>query len=596
MLKKFIKKYFESFAYFYSHLRYRLFVVFGLNVVIGVLDGLGLTMFLPLLQLVNEGAEVDPESLGKLSFLIEFIEKTGIELNLFSVLLFMMFFFLTKGVVQYIAGIYKVDVQQGFVTRLRLKCLQGLNNLSYKYFVMTDSGRIQNSLTGEVGRVVQSFGVYFRALQYGIMVFVYMSFAFAIDARFALLVSLGGLLTNFLYKGLYKKTKELSRKFTVDSNYFQGLIIQNVSNFKYLKATASLDKYEHKLNSKIKELENSNKKIGKLDALLTAAKEPILVTVVVGVIFIQTLVLGSPLGPILISLVFFYRALIYLMQMQVDWNKFLSLSGSLENISAFEKELKENREATGKGELEEPVKELKLAEISFKYQETTILMGIDLKIKKLETIAFVGESGSGKTTLVNILAGLLPVESGKYLINGKDSESLDLKSFQDRIGYITQDSVVFNDSVYNNVTFWAERTEENLNKFWQALEKAAIKNFICTLGDKENEMLGNNGINLSGGQKQRISIARELFKQAEILILDEATSALDSETEKAIQENIDLLKGQYTILIVAHRLATIRNADRIVVMQNGKISHINTFQGLIQESPYFKKLVELQEI
>ncbi len=596
MLKKIVKKYFHSFSYFYSHLRYRLFVVVGLNVLIGVLDGLGLTMFLPLLQLINEGSEVDPESLGKLSFLIDIIAKTGMGLNLFTVLAFMLFFFLAKGVVQYLAGIYKVEVLQGFVTRLRLKCLQGLNNLSYKYFVMTDSGRIQNTLTGEVGRVAQSFAVYFRALKFGIMVVVYMGFAFSIDARFAVLVSFGGLLTNFLYKGLYKKTKELSRKFTVDSNYFQGLIIQNVGNFKYLKATGSINKYQNKLKRTIKQIESNNKKIGKLDALLTAAKEPILVIVVIGVIYIQTTLLGSPLGPILISLVFFYRALIYLMQMQVDWNKFLSLSGSMENVSEFEKELKVNKESTGNFEFQEPINELKLTDVSFNYKEINILKNIDLKIQKQETIAFVGESGSGKTTLVNVLAGLLPVGSGTYSINGKDSDSLNLRYFQDKIGYITQDSVVFNDTVYNNVTFWAQPTEENLLRFWQALEKAAIKEFVLTLSEKENELLGNNGINLSGGQKQRISIARELFKQTEILILDEATSALDSETEKAIQDNIDRLKGQYTILIVAHRLATIRNADRIVVMKNGRINAVNTFEGLSRESSYFKKLLKLQEI
>jgi ABC-type multidrug transport system fused ATPase/permease subunit len=596
MVKKLIKRYFESFAYFYSHLGYRLFVVFGLNLLVGILDSLGLTMFLPLLQLVNENSEVDPDSLGKLSFLIEFIKNTGVGLNIFSVLLFMLFFFLAKGVVQYFGGIYKVDVQQWFVTRLRLRSIHGLNNLSYNHFVKTDSGRIQNTLTGEVGRVAHSYGAYFRAFKNGIMVFVYMAFAFSIDVQFALLVTVGGLLTNFLYKGLYKKTKEYSRKFTADSSRFQGLIIQNVTNFKYLKATGSSSNYARKLKKMIKQIESSNKKIGKLDALLTAAKEPILVLVVVVVIYIQTGLLGSPLGPILISLVFFYRALIFLMQMQVEWNRFLSVSGSLENFSKFEKELLKNREITGRTTINEDVCELELKNVSFKYHETPILKDITFNVNKQETLAFVGESGSGKTTLVNILAGLLPVESGEFKINGLNSSEIDIVNFQKRIGYITQDAVIFNDTVYNNVTFWAERTQENLQKFWNSLEKAAIKNFVNSLPEKDNELLGNNGVNLSGGQKQRISIARELFKQTEILILDEATSALDSETERIIQENIEQLKGKYTILIVAHRIATIKNADRIVVMKDGRISSINNFEGLIKESSYFKSLVELQEI
>lgn len=596
MLKKIIKKYFQTLVYFYAHLKHRIFVVLFLSILIGVLDGLGLTMFLPLLQIANDSSSIDPESLGKLSFIIDFIEYTGIGLNIIAILIFMLFFFYMKGVVQYIFGVYKVDVLQGFVTRLRLKMLSGLKSLSYKYFVTADVGRIQNTLTGEVTRVVKAYTSYFKAFQYGIMVTVYMVFAFAIDAQFALLVSVGGILTNFLYKSLYKNTKDTSRKLTGDTNDFQSLIIQKVASFKYLKATGSLNKYGYKLSSSIWDIENSNKRIGKLGALLVAGKEPILVTVVVVIIYIQTSILGSPLEPILISLVFFYRALIYLMQMQVEYNAFLGVSGSLENMSEFEKELLENKETPGKKVINEPVEEMKLSSVSFYYNKTCVLQNIDLTVKKHETVAFVGESGSGKTTLVNILSGLFPVETGEYKINGSNSNELNMGTFQGKIGYITQDSVIFNDTLYNNVSFWAELTEENIQKFWIAIKKAALLDFTESLPLKENEILGNNGINLSGGQKQRISIARELYKDVEILILDEATSALDSETEKAIQQNIDDLKGQYTILIIAHRMSTIKNADRIVVMKNGKISNINSFQNLIGESPYFKKLVELQEI
>ncbi len=284
------------------------------------------------------------------------------------------------------------------------------------------------------------------------------------------------------------------------------------------------------------------------------------------------------------------------MQMQVEYNGFLGVSGSLENMSGFEKELLENKETPGKNLINEPVEEMKLSSVSFYYNNTRVLQNIDLTVKKHETVAFVGESGSGKTTLVNILSGLFPVETGEYRINGCNAKELNMGVFQGKIGYITQDSVIFNDTLYNNVSFWAELTEENIQKFWIAIKKAALLDFTESLPLKGNEILGNNGINLSGGQKQRISIARELYKDVEILILDEATSALDSETEKAIQQNIDDLKGQYTILIVAHRISTIKNADRIVVVKNGKISNINSYENLIGESPYFKKLVELQEI
>lgn len=596
MIKKIIKKYFESFSFFYSYLGYRVFVIFAMNILVGVLDGLGLTMFLPLLQLVSDSSEVNPEKLGKMAFVIEFIRDLGLPLNLGSVLLFMVIFFFGKAVAQYFAGVYRITVREDFVKRLRTSNVKRLGRLAYKYFVTSDVGRIQNTLTGEVDRVASSFQNYFKTIEAFVLVVVYMAFAFSIDPQFAVLVTVGGILTNFLYKHLYRNTRGFSRTLTGENNFFQSLIIQNVANFKYLKATGSLDKYGEKLNQSIIRIRDTNKRIGRLDALLYAGREPILILVVVAVIFIQTSILGSELGPILMSLLFFYRALTYLMLMQTSWNKFLAVSGSLENMVAFGRELSENKESKGAGDLKQDIEELVLRNISFYYDQTAVLKEISLTIKKNETVAFVGESGSGKTTLVNIVCGLLPVEEGAYFINGNKIEDIDKRALQKKIGYITQDPVIFNDTLYNNVTFWADRNRKNEEKFWRAVEQAAIVEYIQELPEKEDAILGNNGINLSGGQRQRISIARELFKQVEILILDEATSALDSETEKAIQQNIDELKGDYTMLIVAHRISTIKNADRIVVMKKGEISKIGSFSNLVEESKYFQKLVELQEI
>lgn len=573
-----------------------MFILIVLSIFIGILDGFGLTMFLPLLQMVNDSSTVDPEALGNLRFLTDFIENMGMSLNLISVLSFMTIFFLAKGLVQYFAGIYGVNIREWFIEKLRLSNINGLNNLAYKYFVMSDVGRIQNTLTGEVDRVAASYFNYFKALEFGVLVMVYMAFAFRIDPQFAVLVTVGGILTNFLYKSLYKNTKNVSRTLTGENNVFQSLIIQNVSNYKYLKATGSLNSYGNKLKESVIRIRNSNKTIGKLDALLFAGREPILIFVVVTVIYIQTSLFGSELGPILLSLLFFYRALNYLMQMQARWNKFLAVSGSLENMTSFGKELKANKESNGKIILDQNIQNLELSDISFYYNQTQILKNISLNINKNETVAFVGESGSGKTTLVNIIAGLLPLESGEYSIDGKPINTINLSSLQERVGYITQDPVIFNDTVFNNITFWGEESEANKKRFWTAVKQAAIFDFINELPNKEQTVLGNNGVNLSGGQRQRISIARELFKDVEILILDEATSALDSETEKAIQKNIEDLKGNYTILIVAHRISTIKNADRIVVMKDGEITNVGSFYNLVEQSRYFKKLVELQEI
>ena len=553
-------------------------------------------MFLPLLQMVDESTTVDPGSMGKLQFILGFIEDVGLSLNLFSVLLFMVIFFFSKAMMQYISGIYAVNVKEWFIKNLRFNNIEGLADLNYKYFLTSDVGRIQNTLTGEVNRVAGAYFNYFKAIEFGVLVMVYTLFAFRVDAQFALLVTTGGILSNLLFKQLYKNTKNISRTLTGENNVFQGLIIQNVLNYKYLKATGSLKKYAVKLRESVFRIQESNRKIGRLDALLMSLKEPILVGIVVGVILIQITVFGSAMGPILLSLVFFYRALSYLLRTQTRWNKFLALSGSLENMVSFEKELKKNVEINGTAVINGPVEEMELKNADFYYGSNRILKNINLSIKRKETIAFVGESGSGKTTLINIIAGLLPLKEGTYEINGINSKKINMKTFQNRVGYITQDPVIFNDTLYNNISFWSENSKVNREKFWKVMRQASLLDFVNELPQKENTVLGSNGMNLSGGQRQRVSIARELFKETEILMLDEATSALDSETEKAIQQNIENLQGQYTILIVAHQISTIKNADRIVVMKNGDILKSGDFRTLLNESKYFKSLVEFQEL
>ena len=284
------------------------------------------------------------------------------------------------------------------------------------------------------------------------------------------------------------------------------------------------------------------------------------------------------------------------MGLQNTYNSFIGTTGSLENMTAFMKELNEGKENFGSRPGRSLEKGIVLQNLDFNYGITPILEDINLDIKKNETVAFVGESGSGKTTLVNIIAGLMCPDRGSIYVDGIDRSEIDIRSLALKVGYITQEPVIFDDSIYNNITFWAADNEKNKRRFWQALEKASIAEFVHSLPDQENAKLGSNGVMVSGGQKQRLSIARELYKDIEILIMDEATSALDSETEKAIQQNIEALKGKYTILIVAHRLSTVKNADKIVLLQKGRIMGSGEFYSLVEDSAAFKNMVALQEL
>jgi subfamily B ATP-binding cassette protein MsbA len=566
----------------------------GLNMTVGLLDGFGIAMFLPLLQMVDGDNSVRAEDLGGLEFLISWIDGFGLKLDLSTVLIFMLFFFILKGIARFCESYYRTAIQHFFVRNLRIETLHSLRDYSYRYFVSSDSGKIQNTLSGEVNKVTSASSTYFMAMQGVIMALVYSILAFMANAQFAIMVLFGGILSNQLFKVLNRKTMEASRKITWEGHEYQGLLIQKVGFFKYLKATGLIDLYTEKMVSLVERIESSGKKIGVYGTILQAVKEPVIMAVIISVIFIHVYFLGGQLGLIILSLLFFYRALTFLMSLQTFYNSFLMNSGSLENMQDFLHDLESKKENIQKGIKVRIEDQIKLNDISFAYNGNPTLSEINLTINKNESIAFVGESGSGKTTLVNLISGLIPKQSGQFLIDSTPFEDIDLKYYQSKIGYITQEPVVFSDTVYNNVTFWAEKNEENLKRFWYALERAHIAEFIKQLPDKEDSALGTNGILVSGGQKQRISIARELFKDIDILIMDEATSALDSESEKIIQENIDSLQGKITLIIVAHRLATIKNVDKVVILSKGRIIGSNSFGKLVESSSDFKRMVELQ--
>ncbi|WP_282018322.1 ABC transporter ATP-binding protein [Salegentibacter mishustinae] len=597
-IKDIVKKNFEYFFYFYGFLRYRIFIAFFLSILKGTLDGFGLAMFIPLLRMSSTGnnttAENGGEELGKLSFLPEFLESIGITLNLVSVLLIILGFFGLKGIVTFIEGYYKVIYQQLFMREIRITNINLLNTYSFKSFLRSDPGMIQNTFSSEVGRVNIAYRSYFRAIEYGVLITVYLVLAFSANSEFAIIVAVGGALSNFLFKWLFKKTKSLSRKYTVSAHRFQGFLIQHVAIYKYLKATGINKYYGGKLKHQINDLENLQKRLGIVDSTLKAMREPITMLVVVLAILIQVTYFDSDIGLIILSLLFLYRAMTYLMSLQEHWNKFLGASAALENMKEFTSELRNKKEKNGIEKFNDLKQGLRLTNVSFNYNSTPILRGINFEVKKNESIAIIGESGSGKTTLMNILAGLILPEKGELLIDGVSTRQLDLYSYRKRIGYISQEAPIFNDTVFNNVTLWAEKSDENLIKFDSVLKQAAIYEFVYDLENKEDEFLGNNGINISGGQRQRLSIARELFKEVDFLFMDEATSALDGETERAIQQNIDNLKGMYTIFMVAHRLATIINADRIILLKNGEIEAIGSFMELLDKSDNFKEMISLQ--
>jgi len=595
--KKFLKNYFHYLSYFYGYLRYRIFIAFGISLLVGLLDGIGLALFIPLFKLIT--TDSNATEIGKNQDFISdlVINQLGITPNLTNIFLLIFIFFGLKGIAKFIESFTRIIYQQYFMRKIRISNIDLLNRYDFQKFLKTDTGRIQNTFSGEVNRVNTAYIYYFKSVQFGVLVLVYVSLALGSDWKFTLLAVVGGILINFIYKVLYKRTKYFSKKLTFQSHIFQNLLVQKIHLFKYLKATGLNDLYGEKLKTNIIGIEGLQRRMGMVDALLGAIREPLTILVVFGAIFLNMYFFDEVVGSILLSLILLYRGITFFMAMQEQWNLFLGVSGSLDNMQSFTEELMRGRERNGTEIFKGFTEKLQLKDLSFEFDSgEKVLRNINLSIYKNETLAIVGESGAGKSTLLNILSGLLLPGSGSYLIDNTSIEQLDLPSFKKHIGYIVQDATIFNDTIYNNISFWGPKTAENYGRFLKAIEKAAISDYIMNLPQKEDSLLGTNGINISGGQKQRLSIARELYKEVDFLFMDEATSALDGETESVIQQNINHLKGQFTIIIIAHRLATIKNADRIILMKNGSISAIGSFEKLLETSEEFRGMVQLQNL
>ncbi|MBM78884.1 MAG: antibiotic ABC transporter ATP-binding protein [Crocinitomicaceae bacterium] len=239
-------------------------------------------------------------------------------------------------------------------------------------------------------------------------------------------------------------------------------------------------------------------------------------------------------------------------------------------------------------------KEICYSNVGFKYEKDWVLKDINITIKKGQTAALVGHSGSGKTTLADLLIRFYDVQEGEILIDGKNIKNVDLNQLRSLMGVVTQESVLFNDTIFNNIAFGLKKVskEEVVN----ASKMANAHGFISKLDNGYETVIGDAGNKLSGGQKQRISIARALLKNPNILILDEATSSLDTASEKAVQEALDHLMKNRTSLVIAHRLSTIQHADIIFVVDNGKIVESGSHEELLIKNNFYKKFIDMQAI
>jgi subfamily B ATP-binding cassette protein MsbA len=308
------------------------------------------------------------------------------------------------------------------------------------------------------------------------------------------------------------------------------------------------------------------------------------------------------LGGVVVALLLLHRTTQSLFSIQGGWQGMMAFIGSVEMIQDDLRFATLHREQRGTQKLGSFERMVEFRNVSFAYNASDgdVLTNLVLTIPRNHTIALVGRSGAGKTTLADLVALLHRPRLGSIHIDGQDTQGMDPRTWRNRIGYVCQETVVFDDTVAANICLSESGYRDDSEcrrRVHEAAERAFAVEFIESLPDGCETVVGDRGIRLSGGQRQRLLIARELYRQPELLILDEATSALDGASEQAIQQSISALRGQMTVVVIAHRLATIKNADYIYVLEKGQIIEQGPYEQLhsVVDST-FRRMVEVQSL
>lgn len=599
-------KIFDRITYYlgvYKHfIGRRLYLVFALTAAAALTEGFGITLLLPLIEAADAGDGSLDQGTFAVRFLYSILTFLGISDSVVGILIFIGIIFIGKGIIKFIEGGYSSFLRAQLMREIKSKMFNAYREMDYYYYAHNNTGHFINVINGQVNNFLRTFDTFTRFLKMIIISLTYLSIAFFIAWNFALMAIAVGILLLFLFKALNKYVQELSRKTASEESVLSKFLVQTIQSFKYLASTNQMQYLKGGVMDSIRKLSGYMFRQGTASAFTEAIREPVSVIFLLIVIIIQVMVFNSPVAPIFVALLLFHRGMQHMIGIQDDWQRTMEKIGSLEMVvNEFEK-LDDHKEKSGNIDLGNFSKSIKFESVYFKYEDKDhhVLREINLEIPVNHMVAFVGESGAGKSTLIDMLTLLLRPQKGKIIIDDIDSLDINVNSWRSQIGYVSQETVVFDDNIANNICLWKgdyNHDESVREKVHEAAKRAYADEFITQLNDGYNTIVGDRGVRLSGGQRQRLFIARELYKNPNLLILDEATSSLDTESEQFIQKSIDSLKGEMTVVIIAHRLSTIKNSDLIFVIEKGKILESGSYDDLtLDRKSRFAEMVQIQSL
>ncbi len=538
--------------------------------------------------------------IGKINYFFSNLISAGSQIEqLKMICIFLFITFLFKNIFYYINWVSVSYIQLNIIKNLRNKFYSKIQQFSLQFFDKNKTGEILSIMLNDINWIKVAFN---KSLQVfineliSILILVYMLFLISPILTLLILctVPISAFLILKISQSIKRKVKRASLKIADISSYAEEKII----GIKIVKAF-------NMAKNEISNFFNENHKFFQLEfrhqrlyGLTTPINDIIGVTLGVFLLWYggQEVLIYNKM-----SSDDFMRFIIFLFAMLQPARKLGNSIATIQTGLASAERLFEmtdqpftklNEENLGK--IDGFKKKIQIKNLNFSYSKNSknILSNINLTIKKGEKVALVGSSGSGKTTLTSLLLRFYNYDNGDITIDDKSYNEINTKSVRNLIGLVTQEPILFNDTIKNNITYGSENIKDK--QIEEAAQIAKIDNFISSLDLKYETIIGERGSLLSGGQKQRLSIARAIIKNPPILVFDEATSSLDSQSEKKVQEAIDNLVKDRTVIMIAHRLTTVKNVDKIVVLEEGSIKEIGSHEELLNKNGYYSKLYNIQ--
>lgn len=602
-----------KFVYPYKHLAILNAFLNILSVVFGLFS---FTLVIPMLGILfdtQQKVTVEPQGEFSTDWLKDFlaykltsiVEQAGQSKALGLICIGIVVAFFLKNVTRYMAQYTLVPIRTGLVKDIRKALHKKMALLSISYFSEKRKGDLMSRMTTDVREVeaslISSLALIVRDpvnIIASIVVLMMMSVKLTLVVLF--LFPIAGLIIGNIGKSLKRK----SLKGQIQIAKILSAIEENISGLRVIKAFNAEKIIQQKFDVELDRHQKIMSSIFRKRDLASPMSEFLSTLVMVVVIWYggnlifqgQNDPSYSDLSPqaFIGFIVIFSQILPPIKSLSQGYYSIQRGSASAERIMTVldaEIEIKERENALAINEFTDTIK---FENASFSYDSKNVLNNINLEVKKGQTIALVGQSGGGKTTLANLVARFYDLNKGSLSIDGVDIREYILSDIRKLMGLVTQDSILFNDSILNNIALGIENPDKE--KVVEAAKIANAHEFITKFEDGYNHNIGDGGHKLSGGQKQRISIARAIMKNPPILILDEATSALDTESERLVQDALSKLMENRTSIVIAHRLSTIQNADEIIVLNEGEIVERGNHQTLLEKGGHYHKLHNMQNL